>query len=208
MSCARFRMPDSADHVSGDIERVMTNSSVAVISTRCRSVSSVSVRSLEDPGLKLGVDATALGQPPMLLQLVLAVAQVSHPKDHQFGVLAGELACVQQIYRERQPREEQQPVLPEHIEQVELRGSDAAGAELGDRPVDRPQLTEATRRNAGRRAHGCCTRYGDTVLRCSLRSSARPSAGNARCGQLSRSQTRQPAPIGVALSPDKSSPSE
>src|SRR6476660_385412 len=39
MRRARLKVSDSADQVSGDIERVMTNSSVAVISTRCRSVS-------------------------------------------------------------------------------------------------------------------------------------------------------------------------
>src|SRR6476620_12569896 len=133
---------------------------------------------------------------------------MAHPQDYEFGVRAGELARVQQISRERQPRQEQQPVLAKHVEQVELRGTNAAGTDLGDRPVDRPQLAETAWRNAGRRAHDCFTRYGDTVLRCSSMSNARPSAGNARCGQLSRSQTRQPAPIGVALSPDKSSPSE
>src|SRR5262249_4346643 len=85
---------------------------------------------------------------------------------------------------------------------------DATGAELGDRPVDRAEFPETAGRDACGRTHDCLTRYGDTVLRCSSMSNARPSAGNARCGQLSRSQTRQPAPIGGALSPDKSSPSE
>ena len=87
----------------------------------------------------------------------------------------------------------------------------APGGELAEHPRQRPEVAQGA--FAGQTcgevvAHDCLTRYGDTVLRCSSMSSARPSAGNARCGQLSRSQTRQPAPIGVAMSPDKSSPSE
>jgi hypothetical protein len=93
----------------------------------------------------------------MLLQFVLAVAQMSHPKDDQFGVPARELACIQEIRRERQPREEQQFVLSKHIDQVKLRRADAAGAELGDRPVDRPELFETARRDTCGRAHDCCT---------------------------------------------------
>ncbi|COY37175.1 Uncharacterised protein [Mycobacterium tuberculosis] len=98
---------------------------------------------------------------------------------------------------------------------MHLRCPNRTCGQLGHQPVDRPQLAELprgdTRDLAVLTGHSCFTRYGDTVLRCSSRSSARPKAGKARCGQLSRSQTRQPAPIGVAAvfgSPDKSSPSE
>jgi hypothetical protein len=60
-------MPDKAAQVSGDIERVTTNSSVAVISTRCRSVSQAASGALEDLGLKFRPDATGAGQAAVLL---------------------------------------------------------------------------------------------------------------------------------------------
>jgi hypothetical protein len=79
-------------------------------------------------------------------------------QDHQFGILAGQLARIEQVPGDRQPRKEQQAMLAEHVEQVELGRPDAAGADLGDRPVERPELAEAARRDPGRRTHDCRTR--------------------------------------------------
>ena len=70
----------------------MTNSSVAVISTRCRSVSPSASGPSKIRACSLGVDAAAARQPPVLLQFVLAVAQMADPQDDQFGVLARQLA--------------------------------------------------------------------------------------------------------------------
>ncbi len=126
ISCALVRWPASTAQVSADTPRVTTNSSVAVISARCRSVSPSASGPSKILACSSGVDAAGAGQPAVLLQLVLAVAQMTHAQDDQFGVLARQLADVEQIAGVRQPRQEQQPVLTERGEQVHLRDPDGA----------------------------------------------------------------------------------
>ena len=119
---------------------------------------SLGVGTGEDPRLYGGVEATAAGQPTVLLQLVLAAAQVPDPQDHDLGVAPGQLARVQQVPGERQPGQEQQPVLTQHVHQAEPRPADTAGAELGDDPVQRTEFLDPTGRDTGGCTHGCLTR--------------------------------------------------
>ena len=118
ISCDLFRWLASVAQVSGDTPRVTTNSSVAVISARCRSVSPSASGPSKILACSLGPDAAGPGQPAVLLQFVLAVAQMADAQDDDLGVAHRQLAQHAEQHRAvGQPREEQQLVLAEHVEQ-------------------------------------------------------------------------------------------
>ena len=97
-----------------------------------------------------GVDATGAGQPAVLLQLVLAVAQVSPTRRiTSFGVFPGQFADVQQITRRTAASASNSSLLmPSMVNRCELRDHGCRrAASLADRPVDRVRVRAGCRRS-------------------------------------------------------------
>ena len=138
-----------------------------------------------------GCRSPAARQSAMLLQLILGLAQMAHPQDHQFGVPRAIGPSTATNLR-RADGSTSWTGCNQGVEQMELRVPDAARTDRADdaliSPTSRtPRVTSPSRFG---RTHAGRTRYGDTVLRCSSMSTRDPVPGRRAAGSC---RVRTPA---------------